>query len=87
MAENAKYMTNKEQFMTFVLVGAMARDINAETNDAQLIMHMAGQIPGDAIPANVMNAAKVFLAFCSYDGKRPHRWMLPPAEAKPKAEG
>jgi len=62
--------------MAFILVGATARDINAETNDAQLILHMAGQIPDEAIPENVMNAAKVFMAFCSQDGKRPHRWML-----------
>ena len=62
--------------MAFVLVGATARDIHAETHDAQLILRMAGQIPGEAIPENVMNAAKVYLAFCSYDGKRPHRWML-----------
>ncbi|MGD0813482.1 MAG: hypothetical protein ABSA83_07750 [Verrucomicrobiota bacterium] len=69
-------MTKKEQFMAFILVGATARDIHAETNDAQLILHLAGQIPGDAIPVNVMNAAKVFMAFCSQDGKRPHSWML-----------
>ena len=62
--------------MAFILVGATARDINAETNDAQLILHTAGQIPDEAIPENVMNAAKVFLAFCNHDGKRPHRWML-----------
>jgi hypothetical protein len=79
-------MTKKEQFMAFILVGATARDINADTNDAQLILHMAGQIPGDAIPENVMNAAKVYLAFCSQDGKRPHRWMLPPGEERLNAE-
>ena len=62
--------------MAFVLVGATASDIHSETNDAQLILHMASQIPCDAIPENVMNAAKVYLAFCSHDGKRPHRWML-----------
>jgi len=62
--------------MAFVLVGATARDIDADTSDAQLILHMAAQIPCDAIPQNVVNAAKVFLAFCSYDGKRPYRWML-----------
>jgi hypothetical protein len=75
-------MTKKEQFMAFVLVGATARDINADTNDSQLILHTASQIPEDAIPENIMNAAKVFLAFCQYAGKRPYRWMLPE-----KAEG
>ena len=69
-------MTKKEQFMAFVLVGAIARDIGAETQDSQLIMHIASQIPEEAIPTNIMNAAKVFLAFCHDAGKRPHRWML-----------
>src|ERR1017187_619836 len=86
MAEKENFMTKKEQFMAFILVGAAARDISAETNDAQLILHMAGQIPADAIPENVMNAAKVFLAFCSHTGKRPHRWMLPPCETKERLE-
>jgi hypothetical protein len=69
-------MTKKEQFMAFVLVGAVARDISAETDDHQLIMHIASQIPEDAIPVQIMNAAKVFLAFCNDGSKRPHRWML-----------
>jgi hypothetical protein len=69
-------MTKKEQFMAFVLVGAIARDIRAETTDSQLVTHIASQIPEEAIPANIMNAAKVFLAFCNDAGKRPHRWML-----------
>ena len=62
--------------MAFVLVGATARDISGETDDAQLILHLANQIPDDAIPLNPMNAAKAFLAFCSHPGKRPFRWML-----------
>ncbi len=73
-------MTKKEQFMAFILVGATARDVNGDTNDSQLIMHMASQIPCEVIPENVMNAAKVYLAFCWYEGKRPFRWMLPPVE-------
>lgn len=64
--------------MAFVLVGATARDIHADSNDAQLILQMAAQIPDEAIPDNVMNAAKVYLAYCSYEGKRPFRWMLSP---------
>jgi hypothetical protein len=39
-------------------------------------MHIAGQIPEEQIPDNVMNAAKVFLAFCNGVCKRPHHWML-----------
>ena len=69
-------MTKKDQFMAFILVGAISRDINAETSDHQLVVHIASQIPEDAIPANTMNAAKVFLAFCNDSHKRPHRWML-----------
>jgi hypothetical protein len=69
-------MTKKEQFMAFVLVGAIARDIGAETSDHQLVVHIASQIPEEAIPANTMNAAKVFLAFCNDANKRPFRWML-----------
>jgi hypothetical protein len=76
MRETKKPMTKKEQFMAFILVGAIARDISAETNDSQLVMHMASQIQEDEIPANIMNAAKVFLAFCNDAGKRPHRWMI-----------
>jgi len=77
MGENINCMTKKEQFLAFILVGATARDINAETNDAQLILHLASQIPNEAIPVNPMNAAKVFLAYCNDAGKRPYRWMLP----------
>jgi hypothetical protein len=69
-------MTKKEQFMAFVLVGAAARDVQGETTDSQLIMHMAARIPDEVIPINVVNAAKVFLAFCVFEGKRPFRWML-----------
>jgi len=69
-------MTKKDQFMTFILVGAIARDISSETTDHQLVLHIASQIPEEAIPANIMNAAKVFLAFCGDANKRPFRWML-----------
>lgn len=64
--------------MAFVRVGATVRHNDEETDDAQLILQMADQIPCDVIPENVMNAAKVYLAFCLYEGKRPYRWMLPP---------
>jgi len=68
-------MTRKEQFIAFVLAGSTARDAHAETRDSILIVQMASRIPGEAIPVNVMNAAKVYLAFCCYEGKRPFRWM------------
>jgi hypothetical protein len=70
------FMSKKEQFLAFVLVGATAQDISTGNNDCSLIMHMAGQIPEDQIPDNVFNAAKVFLAFCNGICKQPHPWML-----------
>jgi hypothetical protein len=76
MGKTMGIMTKKEQFMAFILVGATARDITEESNDSQLILHMAERIPCDAIPINVMNAAKVYLEYCSRDGKQPFRWML-----------
>jgi hypothetical protein len=69
-------MSKKDQFMAFVFLGAVSHDINADSSDSQLVMRLASEIPNDAIPDNVMNAAKVFLAFCSDVRKRPHRWML-----------
>jgi hypothetical protein len=70
-------MSKREQFLAFVWVGALAQDFTRNSNDTPLIMHMAGQIPSEGIPDNVMNAAKVFLAFCNGVCKRPHQWMLP----------
>ena len=70
------FMSKKERFLAFVLVGAMAQDISTNNGDCPLIMHMAGQIPEDQIPDNVVNAAKVFLAFCNGVCKKPHNWML-----------
>ncbi len=69
-------MSKKEQFMAFVMVGALAQDIRDDSNDSPKIMHIAGQIPEEKIPENVMNAAKVFLAFCNGVCQRPHNWML-----------
>lgn|GEM_PF-2447098 len=69
-------MTKKEQFLAFVLVGALAQDVSTASHDCPLIMHIATQIPEDRIPENLINAAKVFLAFCNGVCKRPHNWML-----------
>jgi hypothetical protein len=69
-------MSKKEQFLAFVLVAAKAQDISTKNNDCPLIMHIAGQIAEDQIPDNVMNAAKVFLAFCNGVCKKPHAWMV-----------
>jgi hypothetical protein len=69
-------MSKKEQFLAFVLVGALAQQVGRESDDASLIMHIAGQIPEERIPENAMNAAKVFLAFCNGVCKKPHNWML-----------
>jgi len=69
-------MSKREQFLAFVWVGALARDFNQKSNDTSLIIHIASQIPEEQIPDNVLNAAKVFLAFCHGVCKRPHHWML-----------
>jgi hypothetical protein len=69
-------MSKKEEFLAFVLAGATAQDASTGSNDCPLIMHIASQIPEERIPDNVMNAAKVFLAFCNGVCKRPHDWML-----------
>jgi hypothetical protein len=71
-------MSKKEQFLAFVLVGALAQEFGRkkENGDASLIMHIASQIPEERIPDNPMNAAKVFLAFCNGVCKKPHNWML-----------
>jgi hypothetical protein len=69
-------VSKREQFLAFVWVGALAQDFSRKTNDTTLILHIASRIPEDHIPDNVMNAAKVFLAYCSGLCKRPHHWML-----------
>ena len=69
-------MSKREQFLAFVWVGALAQDLARKTTDTALIMHIASRIPEEHIPDNVMNAAKVFLAFCNGLCKRPHHWML-----------
>jgi hypothetical protein len=69
-------MSNREQFLAFVWAGALAQDFTGKSNDTSLIMHIASEIPEEQIPENAMNAAKVFLAFCSGVCKRPHHWML-----------
>jgi hypothetical protein len=68
-------MSKREQFLAFVWVGALARDFTGKSSDTSLIMHIASRIPEEQIPENVMNAAKVFLAFCNGVCK-PHHWML-----------
>jgi hypothetical protein len=70
------FMSKKEQFLAFVRVGALAQDIRDGCNDCPQIMHVAGQIPENKIPDNVMNAAKVFLAFCSGLTEKPYKWMV-----------
>ncbi len=73
-------MSKRERFLAFVLVGALAQDFNGNSNDTSLILHIAGQIPEEQIPENVMNAAEVFLAFCNGVCKRPRHWMLARAQ-------
>jgi len=68
-------MNKKERFMTFVFLGAIARDLSRGTGDSQLIALRADRIPEASIPLNPLNAAKVFLAVVD-QRSRPHRWML-----------
>jgi len=76
VGEKMKSMTRKEQFLAFVFFGALAEDIRSDTANAQLIAHMAMEIPDDKIPHCPANAAKVFLAFCGGRTERPFRWMM-----------
>ena len=69
-------MSKKEQFLAFVLVGALAQQCERKSGEASLIMHIAGQIPRTESPRS-MNAAKVFLAYCNGVCKKPHNWMVP----------
>lgn len=63
-------MNHKENFMTFVFLGAIARDLSQGTHDSQRIAAQA-----DRIAANSLNAAKVFLAYL--EGRaHPHQGML-----------
>ena len=68
-------MTKKEQFLAFVLVGALAQDTAMNSNDLPLMMRLAAAIPEECIPENAMNAAKVYLAYSNGVCKRPHNWM------------
>jgi hypothetical protein len=69
-------MSNKEQFLAFVFVGAIAQDFLNDSTDTPLVMHIARQIPEERLPEDVMEAARVFLSFCSGVRKRPVGWML-----------
>jgi hypothetical protein len=69
-------MTKKEQFLAFVLVGALAQDYATHTNDLPLMLRIAASIPESAIPEDPMKAAKAFLAFCNGVVKQPQKWML-----------
>ena len=73
---NENLNTNrKERFMTFVYLGAIARDLSQGTRDSQLIAGQADRIPESKIPTNPLNAAKVFLNYV--DGRsQPYRWMI-----------
>ena len=69
-------MTTKEQFLVVVFTGALAEDLRSDTANAQLIAQMASAIPEENIPQCPVNAAKVFLAYCSGRTERPFRWMV-----------
>jgi hypothetical protein len=69
-------MNKREQFLTFVFLGALHADIQNDTMHAQQIAMLASEIPEEQIPPECpMNAAKVFLAYCGGMKTRPFRWM------------
>ena len=71
-------MSKKKLFLNYVAVEADTQNTTRLSGDTDksLVLHVAGMIPEDRIPHNVLNAAKVFLAFCNGVCKRPHPWML-----------
>jgi hypothetical protein len=83
-------MSSKEQFLALVFFGALAEDLANDTTNAQLIARIASEIPDNKIPRCPVNAAKVFLAYCSGRTDRPFKWMLcrkpltVSAESRPK---
>ena len=74
-------MMKKELFLVAVFTGALAEDLRSDTANAQLIAQMASAIPEENIPQCPLNAAKVFLAYCSGRTERPFRWILGKAES------
>jgi hypothetical protein len=69
-------MNDKEKFMMFVYLGAIARDISEQKRDASLIAQHAELIPDDVIPPNTYNAARVYLRQMEGQSK-PFNWMIP----------
>jgi metal-responsive CopG/Arc/MetJ family transcriptional regulator len=69
-------LSKREQFQAFVLVGIFAQDLACKSDDAPVVMHMAGQIPEEQIPDDVTAAAHAFLGFCNGVRKKPDDWMI-----------
>jgi hypothetical protein len=68
-------MSRKEEFLLAVFYGALARDIEQDTTEAQGVARYALGIPDAAIPPNAVAAAQVFLNYCYGERARPWRWM------------
>jgi hypothetical protein len=68
-------MTNREKFMMFVYLGAVARDLSRETADSESVAGYAARIPERQIPPNPCNAARVYLAVLDNQAQ-PHAWMI-----------
>ena len=58
-------MTKKEQFLAFVLVGALAQDYATNSNDLPLMMRVAASIPESGIPDNPMERPRLFWPFAT----------------------
>jgi len=70
-------MTNQQKFQLHVYLGAIRRDMDNNTNDAQWVTAYAERIPLENIPANPKNAATVYLRFVTNQRSEPFKWMLP----------
>jgi len=67
---------HRNQFLTFVYLGAIVHDMGHGTRDAPFIATFAGRIPAGQIPDDCMAAAQDLIR--SFEGKKPKRWMIPP---------
>jgi hypothetical protein len=65
----------KERFLKYVFFGAMARDMENDTNEAQKIVAVASRLAEQKIPPQPRNAAKVFLHFIDGHPRSEYRWM------------
>lgn len=71
---------NRNQFLTFVYLAALARDVSGQGRDSQFIAAFAAKIPAAQIPSDSMAAAQELIK--SFEGGSTKRWMIPPVSRK-----